>query len=1209
MADNVSINSEQLVAAIPNSFGPQNLHAKKSLNYIAACSGDIYDFKVGNLETPDRPLESTNIEEQQSYEIKNYPELNIANYEIVRNTIFDFRTCRFRPKPSQSVTSSLDGWDKDPLGTWRYNQPDRNPRVDRIKFLDWNRVPDWHFPANMDKTEGIIRWSPNSARAQFVAFNLNYRILQVYEAKGLAQPGNFEYEPLSRYIDIPSLNTFDWSPIVEGLVAVGTSSGELQLLRVDDNSNAVLSLSIKQPRSCQAVAFNTTGLLAIGLERVRNDGSLQIWDVNQRLAGWDTSQPGWKVPNNAVEPRKLESATVTSIKFFEDQPQTLAIGIKNSCVRIHDLRDPNPGVITFPTKCNNNLTIDYSDPNYFASSSLDQPGLMVWDRRASTRATASPLYLDAFDNDGYTWGAALQLKKVISTDKQGSYIKSLRYCREQRGTLGVLSNAGQLQILKTNKEYYDPGSEDDVKGSPELLQVKKSFDLEYPYFDSDRGRRQEDRIISFDWLTLGTTDLQPRVVALRASGSFEIMQTPPTTNGQMMDFMPWQPPHNHDKVPYHTLMDFADPIERRANLGPLYANELKSQIPVFGPDGYNTPHVQSKLATALDKALERPEASASDVKIETPGSQISRAAFTKSTFSEAIDRQLSTVNDPVSETFAKRGGLSDDDGPDFLNNKLSAMDLGSEMRNPNSSTTDILSSREMHELLLESRIPSSKAEAMLIDNLFIQRALNGYLFDCDKNKSVVKEDPWLTDIWYWISVAEKAAKDDGMLSSNVDLSYLGVYTLWNNNLGGKAESRLVDSTIVPDRTQWERLIAVINKRVGYEDYTGVPTMKPQHRQLCLAQCGFAKPAAELKQMLTRLEGRGEYTKAAARALFEGEPEQAVDILRRGDKEMIFVAVALDVTIKSPSNVDLSNWSKQLQNQAQMSGDPYLRAIFGYVTTRDWEVIANEASLPLRYRAGVALRYLSDLQLTEWLDKEMEEAIKHGDIEGIVLAGITDDMVDILAKYVAKFFDYQTAILIMSFCYPRYISDIRCDAWRQNYQAYLNRHQQFILRVQFDQGSAKKSRQRSGVAVVKPPIRQVTVRCLYCDTRSSNDRHNATGAAPAPPNSSAGPSSSTADERNPLMFSGINAGLSCPRCGSHLPRCAVCLEICGAPRSDKPELSDDPMVRRTGNQLTFCMKCKHANHMDHAITWFDKHVECPISECNCRCNFRANIDIA
>ncbi|KAA8567567.1 hypothetical protein EYC84_008042 [Monilinia fructicola] len=1007
MADQLSVNPEQSAAQSPrpNSFGPKNVRTNKSLKFITASSGADYDFKVGSIKPPNHPLESSNSEDCQGFKFETDSELNNL-FGFVQNLVL-------------SPTQHLESWRKTQLGTWQYIQPDRSQRVDKVKLLDWTEVPDWHFPAKMNKTEGIIRWSPNSARSQFVAFNLNYRILQVYAAKGFAQPGNFEYEPLSRYIDIPSLNTFDWSPVIEGLVAVGTSSGELQLLRVDDNSNAVLSLSVKQPRACQAVAFNTTGLLAIGLERVRNDGSLQIWDVNQRLAGWDTSQPGWKVPNNAVEPRKFESATVTSIKFFEDQPQTLAIGIKNSCVRIHDLRDPNSGVITFQTKCNNNLTIDYSDPNYFASSSLDQPGLMVWDRRASTRATASPMYLDAFDNDGYAWGAALQLKK--------------------RGTLGVLSNAGQLQILKINKEYYDAGSEDDVKGSPETT--------------TDRGRKQEDRVVSFDWLTLGTTDLQPRVVALRASGSFEIMQTPPNTGGQMMEFMPWKGPHNHDKVPYHTLMDFADPDERRANLGPLYADQLKSQTPVFGPNGYNTPHIQSSLATALDKALERPEAPKSDVNTEIPGSQIRRAAFTKSTFAEAIDRQLSIVNDPVSETFVKKGGLGDDNDTAFLNSKLAAMDLTNRtnMQIQNSSTTNIYSSREMHEALLASRIPTSKAEAMLIDNLFIHRALNGYLFDCNKNKSVVTEDPWLKDVWFWISVAEKAAKDNGMLSSTLDLSYLGVYTLWNNDLGGKAESRLVDSIIVPDRTQWERLIAVINKRVGYEEYTGVPTMKPQHRQLCLAQCGFAKPAAELKEILAR-------------------------------------AGVCCCSTRRYYQESLQRRSLQL-GQDTPGSTPYVwrslsTCYIGYVTTRDWEVIANDASLPLRYRAGVALRYLSDLQLTEWLDKEMEEAIKHGDIEGIVLAGITNYMVDILAKYVAKFFDYQTAILIMSFCYPRYLADIRCDAWRREYQAYLNRHQQFILRVQFDQGTAKKSRQRDGVPVLKPPTRQVTVRCLYCDTRSA-----------------------------------------------------------------------------------------------------------------------------
>ncbi|KAM3070267.1 hypothetical protein ACMFMG_010103 [Clarireedia jacksonii] len=1067
----------------------------------------------------------------------------------------------------------------------------------------------------MDRTEGIIRWSPSAARAQFLAFNLNYRVLQLYEAKGRAQPGVFEHQPLSRYIDIPSLNTFDWSPVVEGLVAVGTSNGELQLLRVDDNSNDVLSLTIKQPRACQAVSFNTTGLLAIGLERVRNDGSLQIWDVNQRLTGWDASLPGWKVPNNMIEPQKFESASVTSIKFFEDQPQTLAIGIKNASVKIHDLRDPNGSVITFNTKCNNNIAIDYSDPNYFASSSLDQPGLTIWDRRASPRISASPMYMEAQESEGYVWGTALYLKKVISTDKQGAYIKSLRYCREQRGTLGVLSNAGQLQVLKTNREYYDPGSEDDVSGSPELLRVKKSFDLEYPYFDPSHGRKQEDRIVSFDWLTLGTTDLQPRVVALRASGSFEIMQTPSPASGRMMDFVSWQPPHNHDKVPYHTLMEFADLTEREINLGPLHADELKSDVPMFGPDKYTEPHVQLSIANALRKALQRSYTLTSEaVKSEESGTQRSRAAYTKTSFEEAVTKQSKFTDDPVSEVFILKDGLSSEHrtDTDVLSNDLSHVKLTAAEGKKGDELTEneAYSSREMHERAHQFSLPASKAEAMLIDQLFIKRALGGYLFDSEANKELVKEDPWLVDVWDWISCAEKAAKDDGMVSSKLDLSYLGVHTLWNNNLGGKAESRLIESTAIPESSQWGRLIGAINRRAGYEEYTGVPTAKAQHRQLCLALCGFTKPAADLRAYLASLEGKGEHTKAAARALFEGEPQLAVNILRRGNKELVFVAVALDVSTKSASNIDLSNWGKELQSHAQMSADPYLRAIFGYITTRNWVVIANEASLSMRDRVGVALRYLNDDQLTEWLDKEIEAAITHGDIEGIVLAGITDDMVDILAKYIEKFSDYQTATLIISFCWPRYISDYRCDAWREEYRAYLNRHQQFIQRVRFDQGSAKKSRQREGVPVIKPPIRQVTVRCIYCDTRSANDRSNTTaGTNPAPPNSSAGPSTTTSDERNPLMASGINAGLCCPRCGAHLPRCAICLEICGAPRSDRPELSPDPTLKRMGNQLTFCMKCKHANHMDHGVQWFARHVECPVAECKCQCNFRANLDIA
>lgn len=268
----------------------------------------------------------------------------------------------------------------------------------------------------------------------------------------------------------------------------------------------------------------------------------------------------------------------------------------------------------------------------------------------------------------------------------------------------------------------------------------------------------------------------------------------------------------------------------------------------------------------------------------------------------------------------------------------------------------------------------------------------------------------------------------------------------------------------------------------------------------------------------------------------------------------------------------------------------------------WTEIVNEAEspLPLRDRVGIALRYFTDNELTDWLSEQMADVIENGRIEGIVLAGITDSMTDILAKYVEKSNDSQTPILVMSFCYPRYIDDIRCSAWRNAYKAFLQRHKEFILRVRFEQQSTIKSRTRDGTPTIPAPPRQVTIRCLKCDANIANDLDN----SGAPPVSAPGPAPGTMrDQRNPLAATGINAGLCCPKCGSHLPRCAICMEPVGVPRSDRPELSNDPAVKRMANFPSFCMKCKHVSHMDHAIQWFGRHVECPVSECRCQCNER------
>ena len=193
----------------------------------------------------------------------------------------------------------------------------------------------------MDRPEpGLVKWSPNSAVDSFVHINLQHRVVQLYEPTGYARKGRFDYEKISRHDDFPPLTTYDWSPQNPGFLAVGTGTGIVNLLKIDDGSNAYVELGLKVTRTCQAVAFNTTGLLAVGLDRVRMDQSLHIWDVN-RLSTSGSQVKGF--PRDAspiTEPRyRLEpTVSVSSIKFFEDSPQTLIAGIKTHGVRIHDLR-------------------------------------------------------------------------------------------------------------------------------------------------------------------------------------------------------------------------------------------------------------------------------------------------------------------------------------------------------------------------------------------------------------------------------------------------------------------------------------------------------------------------------------------------------------------------------------------------------------------------------------------------------------------------------------------------------------------------------------------------------------------------------------------------------------------------------------------------------------------------------------------------------
>jgi WD repeat-containing protein mio len=342
-----------------------------------------------------------------------------------------------------------------------------------------------------------------------------------------------------------------------------------------------------------------------------------------------------------------------------------------------------------------------------------------------------------------------------------------------------------------------------------------------------------------------------------------------------------------------------------------------------------------------------------------------------------------------------------------------------------------------------------------------------------------------------------------------------------------------------------------------------------------------------------------HTMAAARALFRGDIKLATQVLKRASTahpELLFVSLALQLMGRGPKQLAKENLD--FDETVASKTDPYLRAISTLIATGDWTLIANQHSLPLSDRAFVAVRNFSDDQLTNWLQDQVATAVQDGDVEGIVLTGITDTMVDIFARHIEKFNDVQTATLVLSICYPRYIDDIRCRAWRNAYRALLQRHKFFFQRTKFEVESTKRSK-REGVPTIKPPSRQIALRCVYCDASTSLANQH---AGPPPPSVSP-----NTENKNPLLAASVNAGVSCPNCGRHLPRCVVCLEVVGVPRSDRPE--DKEETKTAGRFPTFCLRCEHVLHLDHARQWFSRHSECPVPECRCRCNFRANPELS
>ncbi|CAG8472128.1 1673_t:CDS:10 [Diversispora eburnea] len=151
------------------------------------------------------------------------------------------------------------------------------------------------------------------------------------------------------------------------------------------------------------------------------------------------------------------------------------------------------------------------------------------------------------------------------------------------------------------------------------------------------------------------------------------------------------------------------------------------------------------------------------------------------------------------------------------------------------------------------------------------------------------------------------------------------------------------------------------------------------------------------------------------ALFHRETERAIEALNNSrDEKLKLVSTAL-AGFSFNKNQDNPLWREMCKQLSFEMREPYLRAIFSYISSGNWDNVLNDEELELRDRVGIAVRFMDDEK------------------------------------------------------------DPRVDQWVESYRSLLDKWEMFHIRAQFDILRGKLM--DTSAADIAPP--QVYVRCDKC----------------------------------------------------------------------------------------------------------------------------------
>jgi len=429
-------------------------------------------------------------------------------------------------------------------------------------------------------------------------------------------------------------------------------------------------------------------------------------------------------------------------------------------------------------------------------------------------------------------------------------------------------------------------------------------------------------------------------------------------------------------------------------------------------------------------------------------------------------------------------------------------------------------------------------------------------------------------------------------------------------------------------------------------FCGVTITSSSHHShsfsVALSACGWVGVGSEtLGDIQAECEATGEFERSAALAVWHGDIGAAVEALQRGVEviQSLEDMEGPDIPHFSPQYAetlqlvsmcvagyrgsDPSSWSPvwrkaclNLLKRDDLSGANvkkvrvvYLRSMCAFLVSigvdDGLKSVLHDEQLSICDRVGFACRFLEQSELRKYLDGCVAYCKESGNVEGLIVTGIEKHGLKVMQAYVDKFADVQTAALVCSRAvfageWERSVS----LQWLDAYRALLNTWQMWQSRAMFDVDVAEylsklKARQEAEThggrmmnyqsrRMIHPSIpAQLDARCNKCSKSLTGLRGRQEGAAPQ-----------RLAKANPKPVLSC-----CPHCLNALPRCSICLLSLGClnPYMEaKKERANLPIAE----WFTWCMRCKHGGHAHHLVGWFANHDICPVSGCDCKCQFDA-----